>query len=306
MKTEDIKAALNLDEEWKRGRKVKDDKGNIIREFKNEDGYNLFVVTDPSDTNIINKNSLNGNIEVSTDELKDSFWPWAKYVFCYGVSDCSEDEDDIWVYITEYLYWKHEHCLSDWGGVIGYDLTDEINLCEAMEGCYELQDGADINQVIQKMRSMDCFVEDPEFTSYMDCTNFLEEGQCDMQGRDFNFVCGSCHTNKCFLTLGDDQDQFYLTIKGSKFYVEEEDEGAHEVTQEDVDRIKNIFVRNPNMNFEYLGDGDPFCCDCEEDEVLATVYYKDGTIDDSINNASNLAKKIYTGEVSLLSNNDQN
>ena len=294
MKTEDIKNELNLNEEWKRGRKVKDDKGNVIREFKNEDeDYYLFVVTDPSDEKIIYYDYLDLCDGVTTEDLKDSSWPWAKYVFCYGISDYG---DEPWLYITPYIYWRDEHCQYD-QTIQSRFLTDEFS--EAMECCYEFC-GDSATEAINKLKATGLFIEDPEFAKFMGCMQ-ESEGECDMQGRDFDFVCGCCHTNKCFLTLGDDQEQFYLTIKGSKFYIEEDsDGGAHEVTQKDVERVKNIFIRNPNMDFGFMGDVDPFCCDCEEDEVYATVYYKDGTIDDSEGNARTLAKKIYTGEVSLL------
>ena len=161
MKTAEIKAALNLDENWKRARKVKDDKSNIIREFINEDdSEKLIVVTDQSDENIIKNIRLNVNLEILTEELKDSEQPWSKFVFCYFQID-----DEPFFYITEYLYWKNNGYMSDWGGGLLGSQFDDLGLFEESEGQYSSEDPEDTKN---KMLILGLFIEDPDFTKFIE------------------------------------------------------------------------------------------------------------------------------------------
>lgn len=285
MKTEDIKKALNLNEEWKRTRKVKDDKGNIVREFYNNDTYYLFVVTDSTDTDIIYYDYLDlytGSI--STEDIKDSNRPWAKYIFAYGIFDY--DEDTPWVLITPYIYWRDVHALYD-QSIISRFLPKQLS--EEMECSFCFYDdgsGATLESTIQQMKDSGVFVMDADFAKHM---NFLSEAKNE---HNSGFFCCSCG-NLCELEIGDDEDCFSLGFVDNKFKIDWDCKAEpRDITKEDVDKILN-------MKFDE-DEHFIFTCNNEEDEVFALIKYPDGTIDEKFDNGTRFFKKILSGEISLI------
>jgi len=174
MTTNDIKNKLELGEEWKRGRKVKDDKDNIIREFYDNNlfckdgnyyGEILIVKTDTLDNDIIYYDEVSASYgKISGDDLKDSSMPWARYVYCYGVpTDRIESEDgEELVFINPYIYWRDEHCLYD--GHIATRFFPE-GLGGYCECTFYFEDGKR-EEVIRELKENEFFEGDPWFAEF--------------------------------------------------------------------------------------------------------------------------------------------
>ena len=168
MTTEDIKITLRLTQDYKRTRKVKDDTGCIVREFKDENGYWLIVKTDQADENILHYDSLDLT-EISLKDLKDSSMPWAKYVFCYDLIDPDGYGIEDIVFITPYIYWRDEHAQYD-QTIQSRFLPDDLS--EAMECTYEFGgSGRLFMDAINDLINSGFFYEDQDFADYMECNH---------------------------------------------------------------------------------------------------------------------------------------
>ena len=166
MTVEEVRDELGLEENWLEGRKVTDDLGNIVREFKNKDNedenWRRYVVTNPSDDEFLFDISTFGP-EVSAKDLKNSNRPYERYVFCIQKYNPDFDGNEAFA-ITYLSHWQSQNCLFDLGGTLSFDDEQKFNLAEVSECIYEPCDGTyTIEQIRQKFLADGRFVEDPDF-----------------------------------------------------------------------------------------------------------------------------------------------
>ena len=169
MTIEEIRLQINLSKNFAFNKELKDNDGNVIREFyfSNREEF-AYVKTDSKDESIIHYDYFTQDF--SESDLKDPSMPWAKYVFCYGVSYCeqpTDDPDEEIIYISPYIYWRDERCLHD-SVICSRFLPKDINAC--CEGTYQLYPAKrPIADAVNDLVNSGFFFEDEDFADFIEC-----------------------------------------------------------------------------------------------------------------------------------------